>query len=138
MSFNSRLITFLLALTAYLLFAFQWAHNYLAAWYANIPEETQYIKSSRPNTYVYYAWLWGGTFLPFLLFSIIYLVRAKISRPLLYGLIAILLFTSYVVFLFSSALPQWRSGGPLNYLVLLLLAISAFRLYLTIKATKNG
>lgn len=137
MPFRTKLINFLLPLAAWLLFAFQWVNNHASAWYANIPEETQYLRGAQTQTYIYYAWLWAGTFLLFLVLSIIYLVRDSISRLLLYALIAILFFTSYVVFLFSSGLPRWRSGGPLNYLILLLFAISAFRYYLTLKATKN-
>jgi hypothetical protein len=137
MSFKTRLINFLLALAAWLLFAFQWVNNYASAWYANIPEETQYLRGAHATTYVYYAWLGGITFLLFLVLSIIYLVRETISRPLLVGLIAVLVFTSYIVFHFSSALPQWRSGGLLNYLILVLLALAAFRFYLTLNAAKN-
>jgi hypothetical protein len=129
MTFQTRLINFLLALTAYLLFAFQWANTYMAAWYANLPEETQYLRGSHTNTYVYYAWLWGGTFLVFLILSVITLVQDKVSRVLVYILIANLFLTSYNTFLFAADFPKWQSTGPLNFVILCLLGVSVFRYY---------
>jgi hypothetical protein len=105
----------------------------MAAWYANLPEETQYLRGSHNNTYVYYAWLWGVTFLLFLAISIINLVQDKVSRALVYILIANLFFTSYYTFLFSADFPKWRSTGSLNFVILCLLGVSVFRYYGDVK-----
>lgn len=132
MKFQTRLINFLLPLAAYFLFAFQWFNTYLNAWYANIPEETQYLRGALSNPYIYYAWLFGITFLLFLTIGIVYLVREKTTRPLIYILMANLLFTSYYVFLFTADYPKWSRTGPVNFLILCLLGISIFRYYFSL------
>ncbi len=129
MKFQTRLINFLLPLAAYLLFAFQWFTTYLKAWYANIPEETQYLRGAITNPYTYYAWLFGITFLLFLTLGIINLVREKTTRLLNYFIIANLLFTSYYIFLFAADFPKWSRTGPLNFVILCFLGISIFRYY---------
>lgn len=129
MKFQTRLINFLLPFAAYLLFAFQWFNTYVKAWHANIPEETQYLRGAHTNPYIYYAWLFGITFLLFLTLGIIYLVREKTARPLIYILMANLLFTSYYAFLFAADFPKWNRTGVLNFVILCLLGISIFRYY---------
>ncbi len=129
MKFQTRLINFLLPLAAYFLFAFQWFNTYQKAWYANIPEETQFLKGAMTNPYIYYAWLFGITFLLFLITGIVYLVREKTVRPLIYFLMANLLFTGYYVFLFAADFPKWSRTGPVNFLILCLLGGSLFRFY---------
>jgi len=129
MAFKTRLINFLLPLAAYLLFAFQWFNTYLKAWYANIPEETQYLRGALTNPYIYYAWLFGITFLLFLTLGIINLVREKTTRLLIYMLMANLLFTSYYAFLFAADFPKWSKTGVVNFVILCLLGVSIFRYY---------
>jgi len=129
MKFQTRLINFLLPLAAYFLFAFQWFTTYLKAWSANIPEETQYLRGAITNPYIFYAWLFGITFLLFLTLGTITLVRGKTTRLLNYFIIANLLFTSYYVFLFAADYPKWSRTGPLNFVILCLLGISIFRYY---------
>lgn len=129
MSLQIRLINFLLPLSAYILFAFQWIRNYAAVWYANIPEETQYLRA-RPNQA--YSMLAQVGFVMLLLFLVTGLIQLfRPNRLLAYGLIGLLLITGYLVFLFTLSLPRWNSGAPLNYLILILLALSAFRYYLS-------
>ncbi|HOZ68459.1 MAG TPA: hypothetical protein PLU11_01865 [Chitinophagaceae bacterium] len=132
MKFQTRLINFLLPFAAYLLFAFQWFNTYVKAWYANIPEETQYLRGALTNPYIYYTWLFGITSLLHLTIGIVYLVREKTTRPLIYFLMLNLLFTSYYVFLFAADFPKWSRTGPLNFVILCLLGISIVRYYFTL------
>ena len=135
MSLQTRLINFLLPLSAYILFAFQWVRNYVTVWYANIPEETQYLRARPDQTYIMLAQTSLVLFVLFLIAGLIELFRP--NRLLAYGLIGVLVITGYLVFLFSLSLHRWNSGAPLNYLILVLLAISSFRYYLSAR-TKNS
>lgn len=128
MSLQTRLINFLLPLSAYILFAFQWIRNYVAVWYANIPEETQYLRARPDQAYSMLAQSGLVLILLFLIAGLIQLFRP--NRLLAYGLIGIVVITGYLVFLFTLSLPRWNSGAPLNYLIIVLLAVSACRYYL--------
>lgn len=129
MSLQTRLINFLLPLSAYILFVFQWVRNYAAVWYANIPEETQYLRARPEQAYSMLAQAALVLLLLFLIAGLIQLFRPK--RLLSYGLIGIIVITGYLVFLLSLSMPRWNSGAPLSYLILVLLAVSAFRYYLS-------
>lgn len=129
MSLQTRLINFLLPLSAYILFVFQWVRNYAAVWYANIPEETQYLRARPDQAYSMLAQVGLVLLLLFLVAGLIQLFKP--NRLLAYGLIGIVVITGYLVYLFSLSLPRWNSGAPLSYLILVLLAVSAFRYYLS-------
>lgn len=129
MSLQTRLINFLLPLSAYILFAFQWVRNYVAVWYANIPEETQYQRGRPNQTYSMLVQTGIVLVVLFLLAGLVQMFRP--NRLLAYGLIGLLLITGYLVFLFTLSLPRWNTGAPLSYLILVLLAVSAFRYYLS-------
>lgn len=135
MSLQTRLINFLLPLSAYILFAFQWIRNYAAVWYGNIPEETQYLRARPDQTYIMLAQTSLVLFVLFLIAGLIELFRP--NRLLAYGLIGVIVITGYLVFLLSLSMPRWNSGAPLNYLILVLLAVAAFRFYLS-SHTKNS
>jgi hypothetical protein len=128
MSLQTRLINFLLPLAAYILFVLQWLRNYVTVWYANIPEETHYLRARPDQAYSMLAQTNLVLFVLFLIAGLIQLFR--LNRLLAYGLIGVLVITGYLVFLFSLSLPSWNSGAPLNYLILVLLALSACRYYL--------
>lgn len=128
MSLQTRLINFLLPLSAFILFVFQWIRNYVAVWYANIPEETQYLRARPDRAYSMLAQAGLVLFVLFLVAGLMQLFRPK--RLLAYGLIGVLVITGYLVFLFSLSLPGRNSSAPVNYLILVLLAVSAFRYYL--------
>lgn len=88
MFFHSKLFKFLLILFAYLLFAFQWVYNYMAVWYTNVPEETQYFKKPNMGNYTMYAYLLIISFVLFLIFGIIYLIKNPVPKFVTYILIA--------------------------------------------------
>lgn len=131
MSFKSRLINFLLPLSALVLFILQCIRYYVAVWYANIPEETQYLRSKPDQTYTMLGQTGIAILVIFLVAGLTQLFRPK--RLLAYGLIVLLLIAGYLVFLMSLNLPRWNSGALLNYLILVLLAVAAFRYFQSVQ-----
>jgi len=134
MAFKTRLINFLLPLSALLLFLIQWVRKYAAIMYANIPEETQYLRYRPDQMYSMLAQAGGVFIVLFLVAGLVHLFRP--NRLLGYGLIVLLLLSGYLVFLFSLSLPRWNTGAPLNFLILIMLAVSAFRYYLSAQIKK--
>ncbi len=132
MSFKSRLINFLLPLSALVLFILQCTRYYLAVWYANIPEETQYLRTRPDQTYTILGQTGIAILVIFLIAGLTQLFRPK--RLLAYGLIVLLLIAGYLVFLMSLNLPRWNSGALLNYLILVLLAVAAFRYFQSVQS----
>jgi hypothetical protein len=128
MAFKTRLINFLLPLSALLLFLIQWVRKYAAIMYANIPEETQYLRYRPDQLYSMLAQAGGVLIVLFLVAGLAHLFRP--NRLLGYGLIVLLLFSGYLVFLFSLSLPRWNTGAPLNFMILVMLAVSACRYYI--------
>jgi hypothetical protein len=128
MFFKSKLFKFLLPLVAYLLFAFQWAYHYKLVWHANIPEETQYFRGSNMSAYMMYAWLFIVSFLLFIIFGIIYLVKNPVPAYIRYILTGILLFSSYYVWHYSTIPKGWHNTVFLGFGNLVLFALSIFKL----------
>lgn len=129
MPFKTRLINFLLPLSALLLFILQCIRYFIAVWYDNIPEETQYLRANPNQALSMLAQTGLVLFLLFLVTGLLQLFRPR--RLLAYGLILLLLIAGYLVFLLSLSLPQWNTGASLNYLIIVLLAVSACRYYLS-------
>jgi hypothetical protein len=128
MFFKSKLFKFLLPLVAYLLFAFQWLYNYKLVWYANIPEETQYFRGSNMGFYMMYGWLLIVSFLLFIIFGIIYLVKNPVPVYVRYILAGILFFSAYFVWHYSTMPKGWHSTDFLQFGNLVLFAVSIFKL----------
>jgi hypothetical protein len=128
MFFKSRLFKFLLPLAAYLLFAFQWLYNYKLVWYANIPEETQYLRGTNMGFYMMYAWLQLVSFLLFVILGIIYLVKDPVPAFIRYSLAGILFFSAYFAWHYSTMLRGWHGTGLLQFGNLVLFAVSIFKL----------
>ena len=128
MFFHSKLFKFLLPLFAYLLFTFQWAYNYMAVWYANVPEETQYFIKSNMGNYTMYVYLLIISFVLFLVFGIIYLIKNPVPKFVTYILMADLFFSSYYVWHFSTAFKGLHNTGIIMFCTLIFFGLSIFKL----------
>lgn len=131
MRFNSKLFKFLLPLFTYLLFAFEWAYNYMTVWYNNVPEETQYFKPPQMGLYMSFVYLFIVTFLLFLILGIIYLVKNTVPKIVIYLLIADLIFSSYYVWVYSISFKKLHTPAIILFVTLALFAFSIFKLGLT-------
>jgi hypothetical protein len=128
MFFHSKLFKFLLPLFAYLLFAFQWVYNYMAVWYTNVPEETQYFKKPNMGNYTMYGYLLIISFVLFLVFGIIYLIKNPVPKFVTYILMADLFFSSYYVWHYSTAFKGLQSARVIIFCNLVLFGLSIFKL----------
>jgi hypothetical protein len=128
MFFQSKLFKILLPLLAYLLFAFQWAYNYISVWKNNIPDETKYLKGANMGFYMGYAYLFIISFVIFITFGIFYLLRNPVSNFIKYVLIGNLFLMTFFAWHYSNSLTGWQSGGILSFLILVLFAFSIFRI----------
>ncbi len=127
--FSSNLFKFLFPLFAYLLLVFHWIYNYMAVWYSNIPEETQYfLKGSNMGFYVGYAYVFIICFIIFIIFGIIYLTRKRASKFINYILIGILFLSAFFVWHFSITMNFFNRLGIINFIILVLFAVSIFNL----------
>ncbi len=128
MFFQSKLFKFLLPLSAYILFAIIWAANYKEVWYNNVPEETQYLKGGDMGFYMIYAYLFFASFILFLIFGVIYLLKNPVSKLITYILLVDLLFSAYYVWHFSTIPKGWQSNGSIVFVNLALFAFSIYTL----------
>lgn len=129
MWFQSKLFKFLLSLSAYLLFSFQWAYNYKIVWYANLPDETEYFfRSPNMSYYIMYAYLLITCFLLFLIFGLVYLLKSPAPKYVTYILIGVLVVSSYFVWGYSNTFKEIKSMSFIMYLNLVLFAFSIFKL----------
>jgi hypothetical protein len=126
MFFQSKLFKFLLPFVAYLLFAFLWAYNYMAVWYSNIPEETQYLRGRNMGFYAGYGYLILFSFLLFLVFGIIYLVKSSVEKYIRYILIAILFLSAYFLWHYSISYKGYQFSSILSFVDLVLFGFSIF------------
>jgi hypothetical protein len=127
---NSKLFTFLLGVAAYLLFAFQWVFNYVAVWYANIPEETQHFsKGSNMGFYAGYAYVLILLFILYVVLGIFFLMKSqnpKIIRNILTGVLVI---SAFCAWHYGTFLHGKRGTAIINFITLALFAISIFKLH---------
>jgi hypothetical protein len=128
MFFQSKSFKLLLPLLAYLLFAFQWVYNYMAVWYANVPDETQYFKKPQMGYYMMYAYLLLPSFVLFMIFGIIYLLKNPVPKYVTYVLTAVLLFSSYFVWHYSATFKSVHISVMVMFGNLVLFAFSIFKL----------
>ena len=128
MFFQSKLFKFLLPLAAYIFFAVLWIYNYQIIWYANIPEETQYLKGQNMGFYMMYTYLFLISFILFLIFGIIYLVKNPVPKFIIYILTGDLVFSAYYVWHYSTTFKDLRSNGDLMFVALALFAFSICKL----------
>jgi len=124
MFIHSKLFNFLLAALGYAIFAFIYTYNLKAAWYNNIPEETLYLKVPDMSFYKMYGYLFLISFMLFLIFGIIYLVKDLVSKFIIYILIGDLFFSAYYVWHYSTIIKGGGSNGDIMFITLMLFAIS--------------
>jgi hypothetical protein len=124
MFFHSKLFNFLLSLLGYAIFAFSYIYNFKATWYSNIPEETRYFKVPDMSIYKMYGYLFLISFILFLIFGIVYLVKDQVLKVINYILIGDLFFTTYYVWHYSTTIKGFGSPGIVMFFTLMLFAIS--------------
>lgn len=78
--------------------------------------------------YMTTAYIFTATLIIFLILGIIYLLKAPVSKVVVYLLIGNLVISSYCVWICSMTFNSWRSNNFLAFLNLALFAISIFRL----------
>ena len=101
----------------------------MAVWYTNIPEETQYFfKGSNRHFYIGYAYVFLISFVIFIIFGIIYLMKKQVPRFISYILIGDLILSTFYVWHYSTVIPIFYTTGILNYISLVLFAYSIFKL----------
>jgi hypothetical protein len=125
---HSKLFKFLLPLFTFLLFAFEWAYNYMAVWYDNLPNETQYFKPPKMGFYMGFVYLFAVSFLVFLILGIIYLVKDPAPKVVVYLLITDLVLSAYYVWVYTVAFKNLPTPALLLFVTLALFAVSVFKL----------
>jgi hypothetical protein len=124
---------------AYILLHFIWSYNYIRVWRAknnDLMHDLMHFKDNRmsclsvPNMSFYeiYACLFASTFILFIIFGIIYVSRKTTSKFINYVLMGNLFLCAYFTWHFAVACKFLDGIGNINFLILLLFAISIFKL----------
>ena len=131
MFFSSKLFKILLPFVAYLLFAGQWLYSYRLVWYANIPEETSYFRttgSTVPQLYTSYIYPFAITLALFIGLALVYFFRQTNSRVAVLCLLVVIAFSLLYVWHFS--VTQARHYNMSVMIInLFLFVLSAFKFY---------
>ncbi len=100
----------------------------MAVWYANIPEETTRFKTPYMGQYMMFAYLFAISFILFIILGVMYMVSHPVKKYVLYSLTAILIFSSYYVWLYSVTIKGWHINPFLQFGNLVLFAAAVFKL----------
>lgn len=127
---NSKLFTFLLGVAAYLLFAFQWVFNYVAVWYANIPEETQFFsKGSNMGFYAGYAYVLILLFIVYVVLGIVFLTKSKNPKIICNVLTGVLFISAFCAWHYGTFFHSMRGNVIIDFIILVVFAISIFKIH---------
>ena len=128
MFFRSKLFKFLLTIFSYFLFAIIWVYNYKEVWYNNIPEETLYFKRPYMEYYTMIAYVFMASFIVYLVFGLIYLIKKHVPGFVTYLLIIDLIISAYCIWIYAVTFNNWRTNSFLLFINMAMFAISIYQL----------
>ena len=128
MFFRSKLFKFLLTIFSYFLFAIIWVYNYKEVWYNNIPEETLYFRKPYMGYYTMIAYVFMASFIVYLVFGLIYLIKKHVPGFVTYLLIIDLIISAYCIWIYSVTFNNWRTNSFLLFINMAMFAISIYQL----------
>lgn len=109
----------------------------MKVWYANIPEETQYLKGKQSGIYPLLIYIIGITFAFFLLFGIVHLIKEVVPKIVRYIIIGDLFITTYFVWNHAAFLSGWNRSNIVSYFILVLFGFAIYGYSITEQPEKK-